>query len=124
MTDKEKKIIYVGTHAADDPEKAAMPFVLACAALAMGINVTITLQGNGVYLAQKGYTENLPQGGGFPPMQELLVNFLELGGILKVCVPCIESRNISISELVEGTQTTGAAALNAESIEADAVMVY
>jgi uncharacterized protein involved in oxidation of intracellular sulfur len=57
-------------------------------------------------------------------MQELLVNFLELGGILKVCVPCIESRNISISELVEGTQTTGAAALNAESIEADAVMVY
>ena len=124
MTDKEKKIIYVGTHAADDPEKAAMPFVLACAALAMNIKVNITLQGNGVYLAKKGYIDSMPQGGGFPPMQELLANFLELGGTLKVCVPCIKSRNIKESELVESTQTTGAATLNAEAIEADAVMVY
>ena len=107
-----------------DPEKAAMPFVLACAALAMSIKVNVTLQGNGVYLAQRGYIETMPQGGDFPPMQELLANFLELGGMLKVCVPCIESRNIAMSELIEGTQTTGAAALNAEAIEADAVMVY
>jgi uncharacterized protein involved in oxidation of intracellular sulfur len=124
MTDKEKKIIYVGMHAADDPEKAAMPFVLACAALAMNIKVSITLQGNGVYLAKKGYIDSMPQGGGFPPMHELLANFLELGGTLKVCVPCIKSRNIKESELVENTQTTGAATLNAEAIEADAVMVY
>jgi uncharacterized protein involved in oxidation of intracellular sulfur len=85
MAENEKKIIYVGTHAGHDPKKAAMPFVLACEALAMGIKVALTLQGNGVYLAQKGYTENLPQGGGFTPMQEQLVNFLELGGMLKVC---------------------------------------
>ena len=57
-------------------------------------------------------------------MHELLANFLELGGTLKVCVPCIKSRNIKESELVENTQTTGAATLNAEAIEADAVMVY
>ena len=29
MAEEEKRILYVGTHAADDPEKAAMPFVLA-----------------------------------------------------------------------------------------------
>ena len=124
MAEKQKRILYVGTHADDDPEKAAMPFVLACAALAMGIEVIITLQGNGVYLAQKGYAETIPQGGGFPPMAELMDNFAELGGMLKVCVPCIKSRNIKEAELLEGTQTTGAAALNAEAIEADAVMVY
>ena len=49
---------------------------------------------------------------------------MELGGELKVCVPCIQSRNIEESELVEGSQTTGAGALNVEAIEADAVMVY
>ena len=75
-------------------------------------------------MAQKGDTETMPPGGGFPPMKELLANFLELGGMLKVCVPCIKSRNIEASDLVEGTQTTGAATLSAEAIEADAVMVY
>ena len=120
----EKKILYIGTHADDDPEKAAMPIVMACAALAMDIKATITLQGNAVYLAKKGFAEKVLPGGGFPPMKELLDNFMELGGELKVCVPCIKSRNIEESELVEGSQVTGAGALYVEAIEADAVMVY
>ncbi len=124
MVENEKKILYIGTRAGDDPEKAAMPFVMACAALAMDIKATIVLQGNAVYLAQKGYAEKVLPGGGFPPMKELLANFVELGGELKICVPCIKSRNIEESELVEGSQTTGAGALNIEAIEADAVMVY
>jgi uncharacterized protein involved in oxidation of intracellular sulfur len=121
---KEEKILYVATCAGDDPEKAAMPFVMACAALAMDIKATVVLQGNGVYLAQKGYIDNMLPGGGFPPMPELLANFMELGGELKVCVPCIKSRNIEESELVAGSQTTAAGALNIEAVEADAVMVY
>ena len=124
MAEKEKKILYIGTRADDDPEKAAMPFVMACAALAMDIKATIALQGNAVYLAQRGYAEKVLTGGGFPPMKDLLANFVELGGELKICVPCIKSRNIEESELVEGAQTTGAGALNLEAIEADAVMVY
>ena len=115
----EKKILYIGTHADDDPEKAAMPFVMANAAQAI-----IALQGNAVYLAQKGYAEKVLPSGGFPPMKELLDNFMELGGELKVCVPCIKSRNIEESEMVEDSQTTGGGALNVEAIEADAVMVY
>ena len=124
MAEKEKKVFYIGTRASDDPEKAAMPFVMACAALAMNIKATIALQGNAVYLAQKGYAEKVLPGGGFPPMKELLDNFMELGGELKVCAPCIKSRNIEEYELIEGAQTTGAGALNVEAIEADAVMVY
>jgi uncharacterized protein involved in oxidation of intracellular sulfur len=121
---KEEKILYIGTCAGDDPEKASMPFVMACAALAMDIKATVVLQGNGVYLAQKGYVDKMLPGGGFPPMKELLASFLELGGELKVCVPCIKERNIDESELVEGFQTTAAGALNVEAIEANAVMVY
>jgi uncharacterized protein involved in oxidation of intracellular sulfur len=57
-------------------------------------------------------------------MKELLDNFMELGGELKACVPCIKSRNIEEYELIEGSQTTGTGALNIEAIEAGAVMVY
>jgi uncharacterized protein involved in oxidation of intracellular sulfur len=124
MANNQEKILYIGTCADEDPEKAAMPFVMACAALAMNIKATIALQGNAVYLAQKGFAEKMLPSGGFPHMTKLLANFIELGGELKVCVPCIKGRNIEESELVEGAQTTGAGALNVEAIEADAVMVY
>jgi predicted peroxiredoxin len=121
---QEEKILYIATCAGDNPEKAAMPFVMANAALAMDIKATVVLQGNGVYLAHKGYVDTILHSGGFPPLKELLESFLELGGDLKVCVPCIKSRNIPESELVQGAQTTAAGALNIEAIEANAVMIY
>ena len=121
---KEEKILYIGTCAGEDPEKAAMPFVMAGAALAMDIKATVVLQGQAVYLAQKGYIDKMLPGGGFPPMRELLANFMELGGELKVCVPCLKIRNIEESELVAGSKTTAAGALNIEAIEANAVLVY
>jgi predicted peroxiredoxin len=123
--EKTEKILYIGTKAGDDPEKAAMPFVMANAALAMDIEATVCLQGNGVYLAQKGYAEKTLAPGGFPPLKKLVSEFVELGGKLLVCVPCIKERHIDeATELVEGAQTTAAGALNVEAMESDAVLVY
>jgi uncharacterized protein len=121
---QEEKILYIATCAGDNPEKAAMPFVMANAALAMDIKATVVLQGNGVYLALKGYTEKMLPAGGFPSVKELRDSFMELGGELKVCVPCLKSRNIEESELIQGAQTTAAGALNIAAIESKAVMVY
>jgi predicted peroxiredoxin len=122
--EQAEKILYVGTCAGENPEKAAMPFVMANAAMAMDIQATVCLQGNGVYLAYKGYTEKMMRPGGFPPIQQLLKQFLELGGKLLVCVPCIKERNIEESELVDGAQTTAAGVLNIEATESKAVFVY
>jgi len=124
MPEKEEKILYFCTHAGDDPEKAAMPFVMASAALAMDIKTILVLQGQGVYLALKGYVDTMPKPGGFPPMAKLLSDYLELGGELRVCVPCIKDRNIDESNLVEGARTTAAGELNVEAMAADAVFVY
>ena len=126
MSDTQtEKILYIGTFAGENPEKAAMPFVMACAALAMDMGAVIALKGNGVYLAQKGYVEKMAKPGGFPPMVKLLNDFLELGGKLLVCVPCIKERNIDEkTDLVAGASTTAAGALNVEAIEAKAVFVY
>jgi len=121
---KEEKMLYIGTCAGEDPEKAAMPFVMAGAALAMDIKATVVLQGQAVYLAQKGYIDKMLPSGGFPPMKKLLADFMELGGELKVCVPCLKIRNIEESELIEGSQTTAAGALNIAAMEASAVLVY
>ena len=124
MTEQAEKILYICTCAMDDSEKAHMPFVLGAAALAMDIQATVVMQGSGVYLAKKGYMDVMPRGGGFPPIAELMTTFLELGGKVKVCGPCIKARNIPESDLIEGAEITAAGAVNIEAMEANAVFVY
>jgi predicted peroxiredoxin len=53
MEEKEEKTMFICTHAGDNPEKAAMPFVMGTAALAMDVKAMVVLQGEGVYLAKK-----------------------------------------------------------------------
>jgi uncharacterized protein involved in oxidation of intracellular sulfur len=120
-----EKNLYIGTCAGDNPEKAAMPFVMANAALAMDVQATVCLQGNGVYLAQKDYTKNMVSPGGFPPMPKLINDFIELGGKLLVCAPCIKERHIDQNgDLLEGASITAAGALNLLAMESKAVFVY
>jgi len=123
MAEKEEKVLYFCTHSADDPERASIPFVMATAALAMDIKATIALQGKGVELAQKGYAAKM-MGTEFPPMEKLLKDFMELGGKLWICVPCIKGRNIEESDLVEGYELVAAGVLNNEALESDAVFTY
>ena len=124
MSTAEEKIVYIATHAGENPEKAAMPFVMANAALAMDVKAVIALQGNGVYLALKGYTDTMLPGGGFPPMNKLIQDFLELGGKLLVCVPCIKERHIEEAKLSPGAALTAGGALTQEILSANASLVY
>jgi uncharacterized protein len=126
MSDQNtEKILYIATCASDNPEKAAMPFVMASAALALDIQATVCLQGNGVYLAQKGYTRTMVSPGGFPPLEKLVHDFCELGGKLLVCAPCIKERHIDEDkDLIEGATITAGGALNLLAMECKAVFVY
>ena len=125
MAEKEEKILHICTHAGEDPEKAAMPFVMANAAITMDIKTTIALQGNGVYLAQKGYVDTMLPAGGFPPVKKLVQDFMDQGGKLLVCVPCIKERNIDEEkDMIDGSQTTAAGTLTVKALESDAVFVY
>jgi len=122
--EKQEKIFYMCTCGKDRPELAHNPFVLANAALAMDIQATIVLSGDAVHLAVPGYADEMPPGGGFPPMKKMLADFQELGGQLWVCGPCISSRNIEESALIEGAEVTAAGTVNLEAMEADAVFVF
>jgi uncharacterized protein len=124
MAEKEEKIVIIGTHAEDNPEKAAIPFVMANAALAMDVKAVVVLQGDAVYLAKKGYAENLLKPGGFEPFTKLMADFKELGGDLRVCVPCLNGRNIDESDLIHGAQTIAGGRLMTESLSANVVFTY
>lgn len=119
-----EKVIYFCTCGGDDAEKASICFAMAGAAIALELDVTVALQGRAVHLAQKGYTNNVPATGGFAPLSKLIGDFLELGGTLLACKPCIEDRNIEESDLIEGCEVTSGGNLNLIAIGSDAQMVY
>ena len=119
----KEKIVYVTTCAGENPEKASLPFVLANAAQALEVEAVVVLQATGVFLAKKGYLDNV-FAAGLAPLKELVQNFLNDGGRLLVCVPCIRERKIDESDLIEGAEPTAAAKLTMELLDANATLVY
>jgi uncharacterized protein involved in oxidation of intracellular sulfur len=118
-----EKMVYIVTHAGEDPERATFPFMLATAAQAMEVEAVVALQGVSVFLAKKGYLENVVAAG-LPALKDLVDTFLEAGGKLLICTPCIRERNIEESELIEGSELIAAARLNQEILSANATLVY
>ncbi len=119
----EDKIVLVATHAGEDPERATLPFVMANAALVMDTKAVVALQGSGVWLAKKGYAEHV-FAAGLPPLKDLMKSFLDAGGRLLVCIPCIKERKIAEADLIEGSETTAAANLLSEILSAKASLTY
>ncbi len=79
--DEQEKIVLIATHAGEDPERATFPFMLANAAQAMGVEAVVVLQGNGVYLAKKGYADDITFPG-LTPLKNLIPSYVENGGKL------------------------------------------
>ncbi len=120
---KEEKIVIFATHGGEDPEKASLPFVIGNAALAMDVKVIMVLQATGVTVATKGIYEHI-LAANLDPLKKLVDSFLEFGGTILVCIPCIEQRKITTDMLIQGAQPVKAARVVQEMLEATAVLSY
>lgn len=123
MQDKVDKLVVVATHGCEDGERASLPFVMANAALAMDTQAVVILQGAAVMLAKKGCYEHVFVAG-LPPLKQLVDSFIELGGTLLVCTPCIQERDITPEMLVESAKPVKAARVIMEVLEAAATLSY
>lgn len=124
MAEKVEKIVYFCTHGGEDCERASICFAMAGAALALDIETTVALQGKAVYLALEGYTDHVPEAGGFAPISKLVSDFMEFGGKLLVCKPCIEERNMEISDFIEGSELATGTTLNMAILESDKQLTF
>jgi len=121
--EKTEKIVIFATHGPEDPERASLPFVMGNAALAMDSQAIVVLQGTGVTLAKKGCYEHV-FAAGLPPLTELVHSFIELGGRIWVCVPCIKERQITKDMLVDEAEPTAAGKVIIEVLGANATLNY
>lgn len=122
-TDYSKKaFVVIGTHGDDDREKATMTFACAGAASALGVKTTVFLTGKGVKLAQKGFAESMEPVKGMAPLKDMMDSFLESGGLIQVCIPCMESRGIDKGQFMEGVKFVNLMDFAAKAIVVDRVL--
>jgi len=117
------KLIFVTTRADDKPDMATIPFALGNSALAMDAEAIIILQSSGVFLGKKDFARHI-HAAGFPPLQELMEIFIEEGGKIYACEPCIRARNLSAEDLLEGIEIVAGPTLVDGYLEAKNVVVY
>lgn len=110
----ENGYVFSITHFDSDPDRVAVPLVLANNALAMGKDVLIWLTLEGVQLAKKGGAQGL-QPKSFPAISDLLANFKESGGKIGVCPPCAKTHGVTNDNLVENASWMGVAAFLEQS---------
>jgi predicted peroxiredoxin len=96
MADVEKLVIMT-THGPEDPVRAVIPFVMGVAAVVMDVECIIGFQGTSVELLRDDTADHI-EVTGFPPLRTLMDDFVEQGGKLLVCAPCVEARHLVPAE--------------------------
>jgi predicted peroxiredoxin len=102
------RLVINATHAKEDAERATLAFIVGATAVGADQECTIVLTIEGVWLATKGYAEEI-QKEGFRPAGELVQEFLKNGGQLWACGACCKPRGITEDRLRDGAKIVGAA---------------
>ncbi|MFH2057966.1 MAG: DsrE family protein [Pseudomonadota bacterium] len=99
------------THCKTDPDKATLGFVVANAAQGSEKETLVFLSSDGVYCAVPEEIAKVDEGAPFAPLKDLVNKFIQAGGKIYVCTPCMKKRDISEDGLIEGSTPAGGAAL-------------
>lgn len=95
------------THGEEDPDRVAVAYLTAGAALEHGKDVVMWLSVEGVRLALNGYADRI-RAGQERPVQRLHAQFIEKGGRFYVCPICFNERELDENRLVDTAELQGA----------------
>jgi len=119
--EKTQKLVYVLHDAGDRAEKVLTALALANIGISMEHEVTIMLFGEATRLAYKGYGETVHSIERLP-MSKLMRDFIDLGGKVMICMPCIKARQVTPDMLIEGVEPTTGTVVNDLFLAADKVI--
>ena len=104
------RVIVGCTHGDEDPDRVAVSYLTAGAALDQGKQVVMWLTSEGVRLALRGYVDPI-RAELDPPVRRLHDQFVDKGGRFYVCPICFGERDLDEAELVPGAELKGATPL-------------
>ena len=111
------------TCGADDPERLSQALTVAATAVASGVDVSLWLTGDAVWLGATGRVPDLSLTHSVPLVD--LVDAVLGGGRVTVCTQCAARRGITEDQLSPGARIAGAATFLDECLADDAqALVY
>lgn len=96
------------THGKEDPERATLPFIVGNVAASASQPAIVLLTIEGVWLATRGYADDVHKEG-FQPLREIMDSFVANGGRIWACGACTKPRGITEEQLIEGAEIVTAA---------------
>ncbi len=104
------RVVVGCSHGDEDPDRVAVAYLTAGAALDQGREVVLWLTSEGVRLGLQGYADAIRTDQD-PPASRLHQQFIDKGGRFFVCPICFNERGLDEGELVENAELKGASPL-------------
>ena len=106
MTNNSRDLVVVITHGTDH-EWSSAGVTIALGGMTAGLNVSIFLTSAGVDIVRRNAAD-LTQVKPLEPLGDMLRDFMNRGGNLWACTPCVKSRGYTQENLLDGVIITGA----------------
>lgn len=110
MEPNTRDLVVVITHGIDH-ELSSAGLTIALGGITAGLKVAIFLTSSGVDIVRRGAAD-LTHVKPLEPMADMLRDFLQRGGTLWACTPCIKSRGYTQENLLPGVVITGASVMH------------
>jgi predicted peroxiredoxin len=119
-----KSIIMELTHPPFGRENTYAALFVGSASVSMGVEVTILLRGEGIYVGLKGQDD--PQMRiSLPSTEKQVRDFIDLGGRVVVDQRSLADRGLSVDELIEGLEILDSTAVTDLILDkGDQIMVF
>ena len=106
MSNDTRDLVVMITRGADH-ELSSVGFTIANGGLTAGLRVSIFLTSAGVDLVRKRAAD-MTQVNPLEPLGQMISDFLQRGGSLWACAPCVKARGYVEADLIDGVVIAGA----------------
>ena len=106
MNNQTNNLVIIATKGIDS-EMSSVALTIANGAITDEMNVTLFLTSTAIDLVRKRGVE-LTHVTPLNSLKELMTRFLERGGRIVACPPCVASRGYVLEDLIEGVEIAGA----------------
>lgn len=110
MSEPSKELVVLMTRGADH-ELSSVAFTIANGGITAGFKVYVFLTSAAVDLVRKRAVE-LAQVAPLDPLKKLIDDFVQRGGTVWACPPCVKSRGYTQEDFIEGVVIVGASAMH------------
>jgi predicted peroxiredoxin len=110
MSEISRNLVVVVTHGIDH-ELSSVAFTIANGGITAGLRVSVFLTSAGVDLVRKRAADST-QVNPLEPLATLIKDFLDRGGALWACTPCVKSRGYAQADLIDGVVIAGASKMH------------